>query len=863
MTLPTYTPMMQQYHAIKEQYKEYLLFYRMGDFYELFYDDALTAAPVLNIVLTRRNQQNGQDIPMCGVPFHSCNQYIDKLIKAGFKVAICEQLETPEEAKKRGYKAVVKRDVVRIITPGTILEDNLLTAKSASYLAAISFLNNTYSIAYVDITTSEFKVVTVAMNNLLDEINRIEPNEILISDKQYNNEYLQPVISQFSSKISTVADTYFDYFKTNHKLKYHFNILHNDKFFEGFLCSEISACGALIEYLYITQKTILPKLELPKKQAINNFMQIDYKTAKNLEITSSYNDEANTLLKLMDITVTFGGARLLKNILKHPLIDATVINQRLNLVEYFYKNPKDSEFIRKELEQLADVERILARIATKKSGPRELRELVRSIGIIMKLHYSLEEKREKIPEEFNIILALFSSNIYSLMQEIDSAIQNDPPITIKDGGFIKPGFDAICDKYLNLLQNSEKLLMELRDKYRQITGVNNLKVAHNENMGFYIEVTPQQSQKLDDNSLFIRRQTLVSCSRFITEELSVLEKEILQAKDRLISQENEIYNALCEEICNHSETIINSINALSQLDVYVSFSKLAQENNYTRPIVDESDNYIIKNGRHPVVEKNISKGKFAIYQGNDLYFDANTRVSLITGPNMAGKSTYLRQNAIIAIMAQIGSFIPAEFAHIGVIDAVFARIGAADDLAKGQSTFMVEMSEMATILNKSTSKSLVIIDELGRGTSTYDGMAIAASCVEYIHDKINTKCLFATHYHELSNLEEKLSKLKNYTMQVDESNESISFLHKVIPGSADKSYGIFVAHIAGIPKVVINRSNEYLKQLENKERNFNIPNNTLNNNEIYDQLSGLKIDELSPRQALDLLYKLKDVMELS
>ena len=783
------TPMMSQYYGIKEQYKDSMLFYRMGDFYELFNDDAATAAPILNIVLTKRGTVNGSETPMCGVPHHAMLGYAQKLLESGYKIAICEQLETPEEAKKRGgHKAVVKRDVVRILTPGTIIEENLLDAYSSNNIASIVF-NKTecrVTIGLLDASTAKVNIISVDEQYLVEELKKISPTEILVSDNFYHSH--KDYIKEFDKKITIRVNALFACQHNKDELLKFYQI--KEQAISEFSNDEVISVGILIGYLRYTYKNDTIKLRFPKKVNILRYMSIDNTTMRHLEVINSLNGRSNSLLGVLDNTKTSFGSRMIKSMLQNPLIDHRVINDRLNMVDKYYKNPDLLDAVRNTLSGMPDLERISVRIMNKKGNPRDLRALSSSIKKVIQLH------------DLGIISGGFMPIIIALMKEIDSAISPEANIIVSEGGYINKNYDPACDRLFALIENSETALNNLRDKYRSITGVQNLKIEYSKQMGFYIEATPQNASKLMNFPEFKHRQTLISATRFLTDELAELEKDILAAKERLIAREIEIFEELVENVSISFEHIFETIDYVAKLDVYSNLAYTAIQNHFIRPIIDDSRNFVVQNARHPVVEKNL-KSKHIYFQPNDFDMNDQSNISIITGPNMGGKSTYLRQAACIAIMSHIGSFVPATYAHIGIIDAVFARVGASDDLASGSSTFMVEMLETANIMKNATNRSLVIIDELGRGTSTKDGISIAKACLVYIHDHIKNKCLFATHYTEITELETSLNRAKNYCVSIDESGGNISFLYRILPGIANHSYGIHAAKLAGMPKEII------------------------------------------------------------
>jgi DNA mismatch repair protein MutS len=868
----TTTPMMQQYMNIKDTYKDCILFYRMGDFYEMFFDDAIVASKVLDISLTKRGKNNGDDIPMCGVPFHAYENYLHKLINNGYKVAICEQMESPEEAKKRGYKEVVRRDVVRIVTAGTLIEDELLNARESNYLASVSQLNNELSIAWIEISTGEFNVLQSSKDNLNADLARLNAKELLLSDKLFIDNDLSSILREHKSILSPQASSMFEAIKTENKLKEFYEVTTLSAFGD-FTRSQISACGSLIEYIQLTQKGVLPRITAPKIFKSSNFMFIDSSTRRNLEITKTLSGEKKgSLLNIIDRTITAPGSRLQLQYINTPLAYSFAVNERLDGTEYFFKNTQITNELREILTKIPDIERALSRVCMNKCGPKDLAAIrdglneSKNIGQLFQLFSSIVKP--------SIINQYFSNLGFhdNLIQLLNSALKDEVGILVRDGGYIREGFNIELDRLRELRDNSREKLTALQSRYRQETGVNTLKISQNGVLGYFVEVTPASASKITD-IIFNHRQTLGSAVRYTTSELCQLENDITNAKDKALKIESMVFEQLVQEIQGRTHEIALTAASIAGLDVLAAFAQLAIDNNYNRPYVDDSLEFTIQNGRHPIVEKSLTEE----FVGNDSKISPNQQLWLITGPNMAGKSTFLRQNAIIALLAQIGSFVPADNAHIGCVDKLFSRVGASDDLAKGQSTFMVEMLETATILNQATNKSLVILDEIGRGTATYDGLSIAWAVVEYLHNKIKCRSLFATHYHELTSLKEKLARLACYTIKVKEHNGNVIFMHKIIAGAVDRSYGIYVAKIAGLPKEVITRSQEIMHIIQSSE-NFNskvklkddLPLFFANSNntqpteykiqepsKIETMLKEINIDNLTPLAALDFLYKIK------
>jgi DNA mismatch repair protein MutS len=887
--MSNHTPMMQQYLEIKAQYQECLLLYRMGDFYELFFDDAIIASKILDIALTKRGKTDSQDIPMCGIPFHALDNYLPRLIKAGHKAAICEQMESPEEAKKRGSKAVVKRDIIRIVTPGTITEENLLDARHSNYLISIVEHGAHLTLAWLELSTGEFITSsTLSIDQLAIELSRTQPKEILLSDKLYSQENIRSMLAEWKTHITTQVNSFFDEKRCEQKLCSFYQVS-TIKSFGNFTGAQIAACGSIIEYLSITQKDSITRLSPPRIIHNNDIMIIDASTRRNLEITHTTSGEfKGSLLHSIDYTITNGGSRLLYHTINSPITSSALINERLDAVEFLVRERTLRNNIRNQLKSIADIERALSRLLLERGGPRDLviiKTSLISASIICELMIEHEASMPNMLKNHMHNLCGHAA-IINLLQE---AIKDEVGMLARDGGFIKPEFHPRLAELSNLGNDSKQKLEELRERYRQQTGITNLKIEQNNVIGFYIEVTHQNASKLQNNHDFIHRQTMVSGVRYTTIELKNLETEIINSKDSILNLELEIFKDIMQEIIKTSEQIFATAKALASIDLYSSFAELSDSKGYIRPTVDESLEFIIEQGRHPVVEQNLNIDFIA----NNCTLSPRQNLWLITGPNMAGKSTFLRQNAIITILAQSGCFIPATKAHIGVVDRVFSRVGAADDLARGLSTFMVEMVETATILNQATNRSLVILDEIGRGTATYDGLAIAWSCLEHIHNKIKCRTLFATHYHELTSLTEILPALRCYTIKVKEWQDKIIFLHQITEGKASKSYGIHVAKLAGIPDLVINRASQILNSLDNNAKQHqvfkvdnglplfeyqnmmqkdNIDKNCapkqVNNEqsasqdkgtEIISMLLSIDLDATTPKQALEELYKLKEL----
>jgi len=869
------TPMMAQYMEVKQQYPDCLLFYRMGDFFELFFDDAVQASAALDITLTKRGSK-GDDVPMCGVPWHSHESYLAKLIRLGFKVAICEQVETPEEAKQRGgYKALVKRDVVRVVTQGTLTEDTLLDKNANNYLSALADVGGAIGIAWLDLSTGDFALQPVHAKDLGTTLGRVDPGEILLPEKMTQNEKLFDVFADYRQRLTVQPSSRFDSENARKRLEKHFGVATLESF-GGFSRAEIAAAGALMDYVELTQKGKFPRLSAPRQLALGSVMEIDAATRRNLELTHTMSGERNgSLLSTMDMTVTGAGARLLSRHIAMPLTDPAAINERLDMLSFFVREPKTRDETRGFLRQCADIERALARLSLDRGGPRDLAAIRDTLAQTVRLHKLISSAGD-VPKGLQAALdtlALWGSH-HPLIDQLQRALSEDLPMLARDGGFITRGFAPKLDELRTLRDNSRQHIAQLQAAYAKDTGVNTLKIKHNNVIGYYIEVTAAHADKLfGDTATFIHRQTMASAARFTTVALSELESKISEAAGKSLALELELFQQLANEVLAVGETIAHTAHAIAAVDVAGALAELAVKNNYTRPKVDGSLAFDIKGGRHPVVEAALKKQNNQAFIANDCDLADAARIWLLTGPNMAGKSTFLRQNALIALMAQMGSFVPAAEAHIGVIDRLFSRVGAADDLARGRSTFMVEMVETATILNQSTDRSLVILDEIGRGTATFDGLSIAWACLENLHDVNRCRALFATHYHELTSLTERLKHLSCYTMRVREWKEDIIFLHEVAAGTADRSYGVHVAKLAGLPPAVITRAEQVLAILENTKSPM-APGKTMGDlplfssipkeppkpksSPVHDALQDLDPDTMSPKDALDALYTLKN-----
>ena len=891
------TPMMEQFLAIKEQYDDCLLFYRMGDFYEMFFDDAVQAAEALDITLTKRGRHLGDDIPMCGVPVHAADGYLSRLIRKGFRVAVCEQTENPVEAKKRGGKSVVQRAVVRLVTPGTLTEETLLDARANNYLAVLAQVRGAYALAWIDLSTAEFLTAPLGAEAIASELARLSPGEVVVSDTLLaepeatsgEGEWRQ----NWADRITPYADACFDSGSGERRLQALYKVVALDAF-GNFSRAELAACGALVEYLEMTQVGRLPLLAPPRQVSTQESMAIDPATRRNLELTRTLaGDVRGSLLATIDRTVTGAGARLLLRHLSAPLIAPEAINWRLDMVDYFIAGERLRQDVRATLHQAPDMARSLARLGLERGGPRDLAAIREGLGAAHVLGGLLAAPGLPLPPDGITEAARDLGRHDALVDELTKALAPDLPLSIRDGGFIAPIYRPELDELRSLRDASRKLIAGLEGAYRQQAEIDSLKIKHNRVLGYFIEVAARRADDLIAaplNEVFIHRQTMANVMRFSTVELGDLERRIAESADKTLALELELFAALAATVLAEAAAIGRAGGAMAALDVAAANGEMAVTGRFCRPQVDDSQALFIRGGRHPVVEASLTarnEGAFiandcALGHGADEGVDDAARIWLVTGPNMAGKSTFLRQNALIAILAQMGSYVPATQVRMGAVDRLFSRVGAADDLARGRSTFMVEMVEAATILNQATARSLVILDEIGRGTATYDGLSIAWAAVEHLHEVNGCRALFATHYHELTALAGKLDGLANVTMRVKEWRGDVVFLHEVGPGAADRSYGIQVAKLAGLPPSVIGRAEVVLAGLEdgeafggNRGRDsaarladdlplFATVRPTSGSRQapgepsaVEKALADVLPDSLTPRQALDLIYQLK------
>jgi len=838
------TPLLHQYKRIKAKYPDAILLFRVGDFYETFYEDAKIASKVLGIVLTQRQE----GVPLAGVPYHAVEPYIAKLVRAGYKVAICEQLEEPKPGK------LVRRDVVEVITPGTLLEPQLLKERQPNYLMALVEDRNMWGVATIDISTGEFRVTEIEAGHIKDEVQKFQPSEIIIPQSMTNiPDFLK------SYNLTTIDDINFDSELANTELCRHFNVQSVDGFGLTDMPLAIRAAGAALHYVKETKKHTLDYISSIKPYRVQDFMFIDSFTRRNLELTEKITGEyEGSLLSVLDETCTPMGARLMREYVLSPLLDLNHIRKRLDAVQVLYDAPTLLTKLRSILAKLPDMQRLISRINVGRANPRELQGLKRSIMLLPKINELLPQSLS----EWKV------TSLHEVADIIDKTLVEDPPTKITEGGLIKEGANAELDELRQVVREGKNWIAQLEARERIRTGIESLKVGYNSVFGYYIEVTKPNLHKVPKN--YIRKQTLVNAERFITPELKEYESKVLHAEDRIKDLEYKLYNELRKEVAKYTTLIQEVAQKLAELDVLASLAYVARKYNYVRPEFHEADRIEIIGGRHPVVEHQLKEGEFV---PNDLMFDEWHRILIVTGPNMSGKSTYLRQAALILIMAQMGSFVPAESAHLRIVDRIFTRIGASDDITRGVSTFLAEMNETANILHNATERSLIILDEIGRGTSTFDGLAIAWAVVEYIARNIKACTLFATHYHELTRLADMIPIVKNFYVEAKRYKNQIIFLHRVKPGSSDESYGVDVARLAGLPKSVIQRAKEILRHLEYEEKRQVLKKilkstqvslfDALEESEhpIITKLKAVDVNKLTPIDALLLIRELKENLD--
>lgn len=864
------SPMMKQYFEIKEKNKDSILFFRLGDFYEMFFDDAKLASRELDLTLTGRDCGQKERAPMCGVPFHSCESYIARLVQKGYKVAICEQTEDPAKAK-----GLVKRDIIRVITPGTVIESGMLDEGKNNFISSAFMANKKIGLSFCDISTGELFITEISGEDLQDQLQdqliSYNPKEILIGGEIVNFKTLPNFIKEkLSASVEMLTDDEFGYSICLDAMKKQFK--ENDVNSIKDKKEMVSSVGALLSYLKVTQITGYERINTFEVYNENQYMNLDYNTRRNLELTRTMmnKEKKGSLIWLLDKTKTAMGKRLLRYWLEHPLLNIGTILNRQSAIADLVDDTVQRLEITESLIGIFDIERLMTKIVYGNANARELRSLCGAF--------------ENLPQIKNLISKFDSSLMRKLTEDldaledihqlIDTAIEDEPPFSVREGGLIKEGYNEELDAVRSDMNNSTSLLAQIELEQKEKTGIPKLKVGYNRVFGYYIEVTNSYKDKVPEE--YIRKQTLTNCERYITQELKDLEGRILGAKDRSFGMEYAIFDEIRKVVANNLDRIEKTAKAIATLDVLTSLANVASDNNYTRPEVNQSNKIILKDSRHPVVEALLSGAPFV---PNDVTLDNDSnRVAIITGPNMAGKSTYMRQVALIVLMAQMGSFVPASYAEIGVVDSIFTRVGASDDLASGQSTFMVEMNEVANIVKKATKNSLLILDEIGRGTSTYDGMSIARAVLEFVADKkkLGAKALFATHYHELTVMENLLDGVKNYNIAVKKRGDDITFLRRIIPGGADDSYGIEVAKLAGLPDWIIKRAKEILKELtsgktDDKETFANISSHSSEediqlslldtaSNAVTDKLKSVDVNTLTPIEAMNLLYELKNMI---
>ena len=872
------TPMMQQYMETKKQYQDCILFYRLGDFYEMFFEDALIASKVLEITLTGKDCGLEERAPMCGIPFHAVDGYLNRLVSKGYKVAICEQVEDPKLAK-----GIVKREVIRIVTPGTNLNTQALEESKNNYLMCIACFQNRIGVSIVDVTTGDFYMTEVeSLAKLQDELYKYMPTEIICNDAFVMSGYdIEDLKSRLGMAVYTLEPWYFDDDGCRKCLMQHFKVNTLAGLgLEDFPSGMISA-GAAMQYLLETQKTDLTHINHIIPYLASRFMLLDSSTRRNLELTETLREKQKkgSLLWVLDKTKTAMGARRLRSDIEQPLINMEDINARLDAVEQLCKNTVSRDEIREYLNPIYDMERLLGKVSYKSANPRDLVAFANSMEMLPHIKTVLKEFDSKLLSQIEQEI----DGLEDLYHLIKDAICDDPPVMIREGGMIRTGFDKDIDMLRTAKTDGKNWLAKLEEENRERTGIKNLKIKYNKVFGYYFEVTNSYKDLVPED--YVRKQTLVNAERYMTPKLKELEDTILNAENKLNTLEYDVFCKVRDDIAKELERIQKTAKAIARLDVFASLSVVAEQNHYVRPSLNEKGIIDIKDGRHPVVEKMIDHDMFV---ANDTYLNnGNHCIAVITGPNMAGKSTYMRQSALIVLMAQLGSFVPAKSANIGIVDRIFTRVGASDDLASGQSTFMVEMNEVANILRNATSKSLLVLDEIGRGTSTFDGLSIAWAVIEHISNKkiLGAKTLFATHYHELTELEGKMNNVNNYCIAVKEKGDDIVFLRKIIKGGADRSYGIQVAKLAGVPDMVIDRAKEIAEQLSDNDITEKVQSiavdtkgekkktkpvhyddvtmgqmtlsDTVRDEDIIQELKELDITNLTPMDAMNTLYRLQ------
>ena len=864
--------MMTQYLSIKEANPNCLLFYRMGDFYELFFDDAVAASAALDITLTKRGHHAGEDIPMCGVPVHAAESYLARLIRKGFRVAVCEQTEDPADAKKRGAKSVVARAVVRLVTPGTLTEDTLLDARSNNYLAALAKSGTDLALAWLDVSTGDFNVQPLAGAAVGAALGRVQPGELLAPDRLAQDPGFYGLFADWQEQLAVQADSLFDTLNAEKRLKRHFGVSSLDAFGD-FGRAEISAAGALLDYVSMTQVGQMPRLAPPRRVQAGAIMEIDQATRRNLELVRTLNgDRQGSLLATVDRTVTGGGARLLAARLASPLTDRDGIEARHDCLSFFGDAALCRADLRDALRRAPDLERALSRLTVGRGGPRDLAAIRDGLLLTADLRRILESGGGTALPPMLVEASRDLGHHEVLVDRLTRALNDDLPLLARDGGYIREGYAPDLDEVRRLRDDSRRHIAGLEARYKSETGIDALKIKHNNVLGYFIEISARMAAKMGDG--FIHRQTMSNAMRYSTAELGELARAISEAGDKAQAIEQGLFDDLVAEVTGRAGEIALAAAATAALDWAAAGAELAEECRHARPRMTDDLGFSVRGGRHPVVEAALAAQGGGPFVANGCDLSRDRRLWLLTGPNMAGKSTFLRQNALIAILAQAGYFVPADAAEIGIIDRLFSRVGASDDLARGRSTFMVEMVETATILNQATERSLVILDEIGRGTATFDGLSIAWACVEHLHDVAGARALFATHYHELTALAERLPGLSPHCMRVKEWQGEVVFLHEVAAGAADRSYGIHVARLAGLPAAVVKRAEEVLQTLERGEQSGAVtrlvddlplfqalaapgqPEAQAAPHPALEALAALDPDDLTPREALEAVYRL-------
>jgi len=876
------TPVMSQYLALKKSNPGSLLFYRMGDFYELFFADAETAARDLGIALTKRGKHLGQDIPMCGVPVHAADSYLQRLIRKGHRVAVCEQLEDPNEARKRGSKSVMQRGVVRLVTPGTLTEDSLLESRTNNFLAAVVRMKSTgeMALAWTDISSGELAVAMTSTDKLVGDLIGLDCREIVAPESLLSVESVGRYLDNLGTPVTPLSDGQFDSLAAEKKLRDYFGVVSLDAF-GHFSKAQVAALGGLIGYISITQVGRMPHLRPPRRIDTSQTLLLDAATRTNLELTrASGGEREGSLLSVIDLTITAAGSRCLAQRLSMPLVSTAAINARLDDIQFIREQPSLLPGIRETLAGMPDIERALARLSLCRGSPKDLHIVALGLSIALQLADLLTSVRalDDLPANLRAHAASLGLASEQLSRRITEALVEELPATFREGGFVRPGFSVDLDECRSLRDASRQVIASLQRKYIELTGVKGLKLKHNNFLGYFVEVAAASAPALragDCSAMFVHRQTVANAMRFTTAEVTSLQERIAEAASRALAIEMEIFARLSQAVIDQTAAIASVAQAIAEIDASSALSEAANQRRYVRPQVDDSGAFEVRAGRHPVVERSISETAESTFVTNDCFLSPDgERLWLVTGPNMAGKSTFLRQNALIIILAQMGSFVPADFAHIGVVDRLFSRVGASDDLARGRSTFMVEMVETAAILNQATPRSFVILDEVGRGTATFDGLSIAWATIEHLHNSNRCRALFATHYHELTAISSRLDCLANVTVKVREWNQNVVFLHQVVPGVADRSYGIHVATLAGLPRSVVSRAKEVLSTLENTDRPAatkaaledlplfaSIAQAPMHHADaevaVLERVRAADPDAMAPREALDFVYMLK------